>query len=109
MSHHVHGTDPQHGAVHIKTVEHVVHIMVFVFPVEQDFFLFVFFQIFAGCYQEPGCAAGRIADDLFRFRVHQFYHHFDDMPWGSELSVDSGSCQFGQEILIHISPGIGFF
>ena len=64
MCHHVHGTDSQHRAVHIETMEHVIHIVVFVLPVKEDIFLSVLFQVFAGGHQEAGRTAGRIYQDV---------------------------------------------
>ena len=43
VEHHVHSTDAQHGAVHVEAVEHVVHVVVFVFAVKKHFLLAIFF------------------------------------------------------------------
>ena len=92
MSHHIHGSDTQHGPVHIKSMEHMIHIMLFIFSVKKYFFLFVFFQIFTSSHQETRRSASRVTDDFIRFRIHQFHHHFNDMSWCSELSVYSCCC-----------------
>ena len=109
MRHHVHGTDAEHRAVHIKTVEHVIHIMILVLPVKENFFLSVLFKIFAGCHQEAGSAAGRITDHFVRRRFHQIDHHTDDMSWRTELSVHSGCGKLGKQVLVNVATDIRRF
>ena len=106
MGHHVHGPDAQHSAVHIVAVEHMVHVMVFLLTVEEDFFFPVLLQILAGRHQEAAGAAGRVANHIVRPRGHQVHHHADDVPGGAELAVDPGGGDFGQEVFVDVAPDI---
>ena len=106
MGHHVHGADAEHGTVHIITMEHVVHIVILFHPVKEDFRFAVFLEIFSGSHQEPSCATGRVADHIIRLRGHHLHHHADNMPGRTELTVNAGSGDFGQEILVNIAPDI---
>ena len=74
MCHHVHSTDSQHSAVHIETMEHMIHIMVFVLPVKEDIFLSIIFQIFTGCHQKARCAACLIYKDAV-FDTNEYPGH----------------------------------
>ena len=60
MGHHVHRADAEHGTVHVVAEEHMVHIMVFLLAIEEDFFFAVLFQVFARRDQEAGGTAGRV-------------------------------------------------
>ena len=48
-------------------------------------------------------------DDLICFGIHQFHHHFDDVPRRAELAVDAGCGNLGKQIFIHVSAGIRRF
>ena len=52
MRHHVHGTDTKHGSIHVISIKHVVHIMIFFLLIEENLILLIFLQIFAGSNQE---------------------------------------------------------
>ena len=91
VGHHVHGPDAQHSAVHIVAVEHMVHVMVFLLTVEEDFFFPVLLQILAGRHQEAAGAAGRVADHVVRLGGGELHHHADDVPGGAELAVHPGT------------------
>ena len=106
VSHHVHGTDTQHGAIHIVAEEHMVHVVVFLLSVEEDFFLAMFFQIFTRRNKETGGAASRVADHIISFRIHQFHHHANDMTRGTELTVPAGLADLAEQILICIAAYI---
>ena len=43
MRHHVHRTDTEHCSVHIIAMEHVIHVVVFLLFIKEDFFFFLFF------------------------------------------------------------------
>lgn len=60
VGHHVHGPDAQHGAVHVEAVEHVVHVVAFLLPVEEDLLPAALLQVLPCRHQEAGGAAGRV-------------------------------------------------
>ena len=64
MCHHVHGAYAQHSAVHIITMEHGIHIMVFVLLVEKDLLLPIIFEIIADRNKESRSTARRIYQDV---------------------------------------------
>ena len=109
MGHHVHCPDTEHSPVHIKAVEHVVHVMILVLTVEKDFLLAILFQVFTGSYQETGCAACRVADDFICFRFHQIHHHTNDVSWCTELTVHACCCNLGKQIFVNITTSIRCF
>ena len=94
VCHHVHCSDTQHRSVHIVAVEHMIHIVFFVFCIKQNFCFFLLSKVFTGLYQESGGTAGRVADQIIGFWIHHFYHHFYNMTRCTKLSVYTGSCQF---------------
>ena len=94
MCHHVHGAYAQHSAVHIITMEHGIHIVIFVLLVEKDLLLAIVFEIIADRNKESRSTARRIAYDVIHLGIHHIYHHSNDMPRCSELSVHSGSSYF---------------
>ena len=106
MGHHVHRADPEHGAIHVVAEEHMVHIMVFLLAVEEDFFFPGFFQILARRNKKTGGAAGRVADDVIGFRVHQLHHHADDMARGTELTVEAGLADFAEQIFVGVAAHV---
>ena len=107
VGHHVHRADPEHGAIHVVAEEHMVHIMVFLLAVEEDFFFPGFFQILARRNKKTGGAAGRVADHIVRPGGHHIHHHADDVPGGAELAVNPGGGDFGQEVFVDVAPDIG--
>ena len=68
-------------------MEHVVHVVIFLLLIKEDFFLAILFQIFARRNQETRSATGRVADGVIRAGLHQSYHHFNNMAGGAELAV----------------------
>ena len=107
VGHHVHSADAQHGAVHIEAVEHVVHVVVFVFAVKEHFLLAVFTQIFASGHKEARRAAGRVANHIISAGLHQVNHHADDVAWGAELTVDTRRCQLGKQVFVDVAANVG--
>ena len=106
VGHHVHGTDAEHGTVHVIAKEHVVHIVILLLAVEENFFFTMLLQVFACRNKEAGGAAGRVADHVVGFRVHQLHHHADNVARGTELTVEAGLADFAQQIFIGIAPHI---
>ena len=80
-------TDAQHGTVHVEAVEHVVHVVVFVFAVKKHFLLAVFAQIFASGHKEASRAAGRVANHIVSAGLHQVNHQLQDHPKKNPLSL----------------------
>ena len=80
--------------------------MIFFLAVKEDFFLAVLFQVLARRHKEAGRAAGRVADDLVRLGVHQLDHHFDNMARCAELTVQTGLCDFGQQIFVGVATHV---
>ena len=91
MGHHVHGADPQHGAVHVIAMEHMIHVVVLFGAVKEDVNLVLGFEVSAGLHQKTAGAAGGVTDDIIRLGDHHFHHHLDDMAGRAELAVDAGS------------------
>ena len=89
VGHHVHRADAEHGSVHVVAEKHVVHIVILLLAVEEDFFFAVLLQVFTRRNKEAGSAAGRVADHIVRFWVHQLHHHADNMARGTELAVEA--------------------
>ena len=106
MRHHVHSADTQHRAIHIVAEEHMVHVVVFFLLVKEDFFLAVSFQVLTRRNQKAGGAASGIADDFVRLGVHQLDHHTDNVARGTELTVQTGLCDFGEQIFIGVAAHI---
>ena len=90
-------------------MEHVIHVVVLVLPVEENLLLTVLLQIVADGHQEAGGAAGGITNDLVSLGLHQIHHHTDDMTGCAELAVDACGGDLGEQILVHIAPGVGGF
>ena len=107
MGHHVHGADTKHSAIHIVAVEHVVHVMILLLPVEEDLLLAVLLEVLARRNEEAGRAAGGIADDVIRFRVHQLHHHLNDMAGRAELAIEAGLRDLRKQVFIGVAANIG--
>ena len=84
----------------------MVHVVVFFLTVKEDFFFAALFQVLARCDEEAGRAAGGVADDFVCLGVHQLDHHFDDMARCAELTVQTGLCDFGEQIFIGVTAHI---
>ena len=67
---HVHAADAQHRVVEVEAVEHPVVEVLATLRVVQDVRV-ALAQVLARRDKEPGCAAGRIADDVRRLRRQQ--------------------------------------
>ncbi len=106
MGHHVHGPDAKHGAIHVVTEEHMVHVVILLLAVEEDLLLAAFLQVFARRHQKAGGAAGRVADDIVGLRVHQLHHHANDMPRRAELAVPPGLADFAEQVFVSIATHI---
>ena len=48
-----------------------------------------------------------ITDHVVRLGGGELHHHPDDVPGGAELAVDPSGGDFGQEVLVDVSPHIG--
>ena len=106
MGHHVHRADTEHGPVHVVTEEHVVHIMILFLAIEEDLFLAALFQIFARRNKKAGGAAGRVADHVVGFGVHQLHHHADDVARRAELAVQAGLADLAEQVFVSIAAHI---
>ena len=106
MCHHVHRADTEHGSVHVVAEKHVVHVVVLLLAVEENFFLAVLLQVFARRDQEARSTAGRVADHVIGFRVHQLHHHADNVAWGTELAVATGLADFAEQIFVGVAAHI---
>ena len=109
MRHHVHGANAQHGPIHVVTMKHMVHIVILVLPVKENFLLTVFLQVVADSHQEAGSTTRGITNDLICFGLHQIHHHANDMPGGAKLAVDTRCGNLGQKVFIYIAAGIRRF
>ena len=106
MSHHIHSSNTKHGGVHIISMEHMIHVMIFFLLIIKNFFFSFFFQIFSCCNQKSGGSTCRITDNLITGRIHHLNHHPDNMSWCTELSIPSGLGYFRKEIFIYVSSDI---
>jgi len=106
MRHHVHRSDTKHGTIHVIPMEHMIHVVIFFLLIIENFFFFLFFQILTSHYQKSRCSTCRVTDDLVTGRIHQLYHHTNNMSWCPELSIPPGLCNLGKKILIDISSHI---
>ena len=89
-------------------MEHFVHIVRLFLLVKENLFLVILLQVVSCRHQESGCTAGRIADNIVSCRIHQFYHHADNMTRGTELTVKPRLRDFWEKILINIASDITF-
>ena len=108
MRDHVHGADAQHGAVHVETVEHVIHVMILLLPVEQEGAVLRLVQIFRRRHQKARGAAGGVADGLVGLRVHQLDHHADDVARGAELPDPTGRGDLREDVFIDVALRVCF-
>ena len=99
--------DTEHGSIQVITEEHTIVIVVFFLTVIKNGIVVLFLQIFASRYQEARCTTGRVTNGIFGFRVKQFHHHADNMTGSTELTVHASGGQFGKQMFIHITLGIG--
>ena len=106
VGHHIHGADAEHRAIHIVAKEHMVQEMILLPPVEEDFFFVVGHQVFFRCHQETGSTASRVADGKVGLGLHQLHHHLDDMARGTELTIETGLGNLGEQILIDVAADI---
>lgn len=65
MGHHVHGTDAEHGPVHVVAREHRIVEMRLPFFIVKDGVLVFRFQVMSRLHKETACAASRIANMIF--------------------------------------------
>ena len=46
---------------------------------------------------------------LVRLGLHHVHHHADDVPGRAELAVDACRGDLGEQVFVHIAPGVGSF
>ena len=66
MGHHVHGSDPQHGPVHVVAGEHTGVIVGQPGGIVENLLSVLFLEVLSRRHQKAAGAAGRVADDLVR-------------------------------------------
>ncbi len=102
---HVHAADAKHRVVEVEAMKHAVMEVLLLLRVEQLPWM-PLAQVFTGCDQKAGCAAGRIADHVVRLRRRQLDHQPDDVPWRAELPVLTCARDLAEHVFIHVALGI---
>ena len=64
VRHHIHSADTEHCSVHIVAVEHIVHIVVLLLTVIEDFRKTLFFEIISRRNKKARRTASRIANHV---------------------------------------------
>ena len=80
--------------------------MILFLAIEEDLFLAALFQIFARRNKEAGSAAGRVADHVVGFGVHQLHHHADDVARRAELAVETGLADLAEQVFVSIAAHV---
>ncbi len=102
---HVHGTNAQHRGVEVVAVKHPRMKMLPLFVVAEQRCVMVS-EVFPGSNEEAAGARCRITDHVVGGRLYQLDHEFDDVAWGSELTILTGTGNLAQHVLVDIALGV---
>ena len=102
---HVHAADAEHGGVEVVAVEHRGVEVLALRRVEQSVGVSVA-DVFARSDEEAAGAARRVADLVGRPRCGHLDHQFDDVARRSELAVDTGRSDLGEQVLVQVPVGV---
>ena len=105
VKHQVHGTDTEHGRVGIEPMEQAVLVVVGM-RLLQQLLLVVFLHVLGTLYNEACRTHSGVADAVFEGRLHEVYHHLDDVAWRAELAVVARSSHLAEDVFVHIAHGI---
>ena len=106
MQQHVHAADTEHRAVEVVAVEGVVVEAAAGGGVLIDGVAVVFDQILRGGDEVARCAAGRIADHIFRGGRTHVHHQLDDVARGAELPVLPGRSDLAEHVFVEVTLGV---
>ena len=74
----------------------------------QEFAIIGLTDILRTLHDEARRTHGRVADGVGKCRLHEFYHHADNMARCAELTIIARGSHLAQYILINITHGVAF-
>ena len=107
MSHHIHGPDTKHGAVHIVSKKHPVHVVIFfLLIIRKSLLCLLSFRYSPAATRNPevpqaGSQIISSADGSISLN-----HHPDNMSWCTELTVSARTELFLESRYSYTSPRV---
>ena len=89
MEHHIHGTDPEHGPIHIVAMEHVIMIVVPQFLYCKERSLLFSCKYSPAATRKPAVPAAGSAIMSVGVGLTNSTIILDNMPWCPELAIST--------------------
>ena len=102
MEHEVHRSNAKHGCICVEAVKHPVPEVLFYGFIRQ-LLLKMLLHIFCAFHDKAGATHSRVANHILRSRLHQFYHHADNMTGCAELTVSTTGSHLAEHIFIDVT------